>query len=139
MAILRKISSITGLFALSLILGLASCQTTTIGDKPEEPGDKPDKPGNSGTDTPGGWKPPTTNGGSDVTPPEPTDPPEPPEPPKDPEPPVVEEAPFGIPVPGQKGMIKSPHAPTSGLIDVSGMKPGTKIRCPYSGNVIRVP
>ena len=116
-----------GLGALSLMLGLASCQTTTIGDKPENPG----------TNTPGGWKPPTDPG---PTPPDPgPTPPDPPEPPEPPAPPEPEDLQFGVPVPGQAGMIRSPHAPTSGLIDVTGMKPGTKIRCPYSGKIIKVP
>ena len=123
-----------GLGALSLMLGLASCQTTTIGDKPDEPGDKPENPG---TNTPGGWKPPTDPG---PTPPDPgPTPPDPPEPPEPPAPPEPEDLQFGVPVPGQAGMIRSPHAPTSGLIDVTGMKPGTKIRCPYSGKIIKVP
>ena len=123
-----------GLGALSLMLGLASCQSTTIGDKPDEP-DKPDKPEGN---TPGGWKPPTDPGPTPPAPdPDPDPDPKPPEPDPDPNPP--EELQFGVPVPGQAGMIRSPHAPTSGLIDVTGMKPGTKIRCPYSGKIIKVP
>ena len=46
---------------------------------------------------------------------------------------------FGIPVPERPGMIRSPHNPDAGLIDARGLKPGTKIRCPFTSKVIKVP
>ena len=46
---------------------------------------------------------------------------------------------IGIPVPDRPGMIKSPHAPEAGSIDARGLKPGTKIRCPFTSKIIKVP
>lgn len=59
-----------------------------------------------------------------------------PEPPK-PQPPA--ELPYGKPVPGKRGFVYSPYDSSAGFVDVQGIAPGTKVRCPYTGKVFRVP
>lgn len=49
------------------------------------------------------------------------------------------DAPFGIPVPGKANIILSPHAKDQGYIDVEGLASGTRIVCPWTNKVIRVP
>ncbi len=63
-----------------------------------------------------------------LSPPNPDSPPEP-----------MENLPYGIPVPESKGMVQSPYEPDKGLVDVSGLKRGTRVQCPYSGKHFRVP
>lgn len=38
-----------------------------------------------------------------------------------------------------RGFIISPYAPTLGGVDVRGFRPGTVVRCPYTGKKFRVP
>jgi hypothetical protein len=47
--------------------------------------------------------------------------------------------PYGIPVPGQKGMVTSPYSPEGNYIDVSAFAPGSAVRDPYTGKIFRVP
>jgi len=47
--------------------------------------------------------------------------------------------PYGIPIPGQKGMVTSPYLPEGNYIDVSGFAPGTAVKDPYTGKIFRVP
>ncbi len=47
--------------------------------------------------------------------------------------------PFATPVMGRKGHVRSPFAEDQGMVDVSDIPAGTKVRCPYSGKVFRVP
>ena len=42
-------------------------------------------------------------------------------------------------VDGRKDVVRSPHTQDSGLIDVSGLRKGAKVRCPYTGKFFRVP
>lgn len=78
---------------------------------------------------------------------EPPDPPKqvampsPPERPRNPaaSPAPADSIPLGRSVRGKPGFVTSPFAPSSGLIDVTGMESGTKVRDPYTGNVFRVP
>ena len=49
------------------------------------------------------------------------------------------ELPFGTPIAGKPGKIKSPYAPDKGLIDVEGYSRGTLIECPFSGMQFRAP
>ena len=50
-----------------------------------------------------------------------------------------EDLPYGIPVIGSSGMVHSPYAEDKGMVDVSGLKRGTRISCPYTGKHFRVP
>jgi hypothetical protein len=45
---------------------------------------------------------------------------------------------FGIPVPGKEGLVYSPYY-SGGYVDVKGMPPGSKARCPYTKRIFRVP
>ena len=47
--------------------------------------------------------------------------------------------PYGIPVPGHKGMVTSPYSPEGNYIDVSAFTPGSAVRDPYTGKIFLVP
>jgi hypothetical protein len=47
--------------------------------------------------------------------------------------------PYGIPVPGHKGMVTSPYSPEGNYIDVGGFAPGSAVRDPYTGKIFLVP
>ncbi len=47
--------------------------------------------------------------------------------------------PYGIPVPGRKGMVTSPYLPEGSYIDVSGFAPGSAVKDPYTGKIFLVP
>jgi hypothetical protein len=47
--------------------------------------------------------------------------------------------PYGIPVPGHKGMVTSPYSPEGNYIDVSTFSPGSAVKDPYTGKVFLVP
>jgi hypothetical protein len=47
--------------------------------------------------------------------------------------------PYGIPVPGQKGMVTSPYLPEGNYIDVRAFAPGSAVKDPYTGKIFRVP
>lgn len=50
-----------------------------------------------------------------------------------------EDLPIGQPVVGKKGYVYSPYAPDKGQVDVDGIPAGTKVKCPYTDKVFRVP
>lgn len=50
-----------------------------------------------------------------------------------------EDLPYGQPVVGKKGFVYSPHAPDKGQVDVADIPAGTKVKCPYTDKVFRVP
>lgn len=54
-------------------------------------------------------------------------------------PPAAAEIPYGTPVPGKKGFVYSPYDKSAGFVDVRDIGPGTKVRCPYTGKIFRVP
>jgi len=47
--------------------------------------------------------------------------------------------PYGIPVPGQKGMVISPYLPEGNYVDVSAFASGSAVKDPYTGKIFRVP
>lgn len=47
--------------------------------------------------------------------------------------------PYGIPVPGQKGMVTSPYLPEGNYVDVSAFVSGSAVKDPYTGKIFRVP
>jgi len=47
--------------------------------------------------------------------------------------------PYGIPVPGHKGMVTSPYSPDGNYIDVSVFPSGSAVRDPYTGKIFLVP
>jgi hypothetical protein len=47
--------------------------------------------------------------------------------------------PYGIPVPGHKGMVTSPYSPEGNYIDVSAFLPGSAVKDPYTGKIFLVP
>ena len=50
-----------------------------------------------------------------------------------------EDMPYGIPVPGHKGMVTSPYSPEGNYIDVSAFAPGSAVKDPYTGKIFLVP
>jgi hypothetical protein len=47
--------------------------------------------------------------------------------------------PYGIPVPGHKGMVISPYSPEGNYIDVSAFAAGSAVKDPYTGKIFLVP
>ena len=48
--------------------------------------------------------------------------------------------PYGIPVPGRKGMVTSPYTPDEGkYVDVTGFESGSVVKDPYTGKFFLVP
>jgi hypothetical protein len=48
--------------------------------------------------------------------------------------------PYGIPVPGRKGMVTSPYTPDEGkYVDVTGFASGSMVKDPYTGKFFLVP
>ena len=50
-----------------------------------------------------------------------------------------DQLPFGTQVPGKAGFVYSPYAADAGEIDVRGLPSGTKVECPYTQKIFRVP
>jgi hypothetical protein len=47
--------------------------------------------------------------------------------------------PQGFVIPGKPGFVKSPYAPSEGLVDVRGFPPGTEVKDPFTGKIFTVP
>ncbi len=52
---------------------------------------------------------------------------------------VTEEVPFGLLVEGRPGYVRSPYAQSHQIVDVTGLKVGASVKCPFSGKFFRVP
>ncbi len=50
-----------------------------------------------------------------------------------------EDLPYGISIPGKKGYVYSPYGEAKQQVDVTDIPTGTKVKCPYTGKVFRVP
>ena len=50
-----------------------------------------------------------------------------------------EDLPYGIAIPGKKGYVYSPYHDNKQQVDVTDIPTGTKVKCPYTGKVFRVP
>jgi hypothetical protein len=46
--------------------------------------------------------------------------------------------PYGVPVPGKQGFVRSPYSPDK-MTDVRGYAPGTEVKDPYTGKIFLVP
>jgi hypothetical protein len=101
---------------------------------PNAPYTPPPPPGDpAAVQPPAMTQPPTTEPAPVEAPPPSTNP--------APTPPVAEgdQLPFGIKVPDKPGMVLSPYDKTAGIVDVQGIAPGKKVKCPYTGKIFRVP
>jgi hypothetical protein len=97
----------------------------------------PNAPQGSVPPNPGGtYLPSTPAGGSNATVGVPTQPSQPTAPALDNKP---AGPPYGIKVNGKPGFVYSPYDKAAGIVDVQGMAPGTKVKCPYTGKVFIVP
>lgn len=52
--------------------------------------------------------------------------------------PILDDLPYGAPVAGKTGFVYSPYGDKK-LVDAVDIPRGTKVKCPYSGKVFRVP
>jgi hypothetical protein len=53
--------------------------------------------------------------------------------------PAKADYPYGTPVPGKPGFVKSPYAPDQGLVDVRGFQSGTEVKDPFTNKIFLVP
>jgi hypothetical protein len=49
------------------------------------------------------------------------------------------EIPYARPVPGKPGYVYSPFDKSGGFVDVTGYKPGSQVKDPYTGRIFLVP
>jgi hypothetical protein len=77
--------------------------------------------------------PTTTTPPVDTAPTEPTSAPAPTAPPT-----AKGDYPYGVPVPGKPGFVRSPYSPDK-MTDVRGYAPGTEVKDPYTQKIFLVP
>jgi hypothetical protein len=53
-------------------------------------------------------------------------------------PPQDPHLPYGVPVEGMPGFVHTPYG-SKQIVDVVGLSPGIKVRCPYTNRIFRVP
>jgi hypothetical protein len=53
--------------------------------------------------------------------------------------PPADSLPWGVAVPGKTGMVYSPYTEVRSVVDVTGFEKRSRVKCPYTGNVFRVP
>jgi hypothetical protein len=94
---------------------------TTQYPAPQQP--FPQEPGQTAQTTPPVDTPPT----------EPTSAPAPTAPPT-----AKGDYPYGVPVPGKPGFVRSPYSPDK-MTDVRGYAPGTEVKDPYTQKIFLVP
>lgn len=71
--------------------------------------------------------------------PTPAAPTEAPAPPVLPAPAKVDDLPYGEVIAGRPGFVHSPYALKSQIVDVTGLRPGQEVKCPFTGKLFRVP
>jgi hypothetical protein len=47
--------------------------------------------------------------------------------------------PYGIPIPGKAGFVKSPYAPSKGYVDLTRYRKGAQVKCPFTGKIFLAP
>lgn len=52
---------------------------------------------------------------------------------------AMEDLPYATPAVGKAGFVHSPYAPDKGLVDVTDIPRGTKVECPFTRKLFRVP
>lgn len=53
--------------------------------------------------------------------------------------PAPVEVPVATAIPGRPGFVNSPYAAKHQIVDVTGLKPGQEVKCPFSGRLFRIP
>jgi hypothetical protein len=127
-------------FLLALLIGVAltSCEVDEPPARSKHPARYPTKPQ--------GQYPPQPQPYPEGTAPAPVVPP--PDAPQEPQsasapapaaPPTAKgDYPYGVPVPGKAGFVRSPYSPDK-MTDVRGYAPGTEVKDPYTGKIFLVP
>lgn len=51
----------------------------------------------------------------------------------------IDDLPYGDVIAGRPGFVHSPYALKSQIVDVTGLRPGQEVKCPFTGKLFRVP
>jgi len=52
---------------------------------------------------------------------------------------AINELPYGEVIAGRPGFVHSPFAMKTQIVDVTGLRPGQEVKCPFTGKLFRVP